>query len=266
MKYRLLLLLPLMLSCADTPVPGPPGFPEGTLVDLTYAFDSTTIFWPTANGFELSVDARGRQEAGYWYEANSFSTAEHGGTHLDAPVHFSEGQWTTDAIPLTRLIGPAVVVDVSEAALANRDYLVSVADFERWESEHGLLPDGVIVLVRTGYGAFWPDREQYMGTAERGPDAIQLLHFPGIAPEAASWLATERTINAIGIDTPSIDTGQSQLYEAHQNLFAANIPAFENVANLDRLPASGATVIALPMKITGGSGGPLRIVAVVPDM
>lgn len=266
MKTLVPVCLLLVASCArPQPSAPPPALPEGALVDLTYAFDEHTVYWPTADGFALTPDAQGWQDAGYYYEANSFTAAEHGGTHLDAPIHFAEGMWTTDAIPLERLIGPAAVIDVSEAAAANRDYLVSVEDIERWERAHGPLMDGAIVLLRTGYGQYWPDRERYMGTAERGAEAVSQLHFPGLAPEAAAWLARERAIDAIGIDTPSIDTGQSSLFESHQHLFAANIPAFENVANLEALPATGATVIALPMKIARGSGGPLRIVAIVPD-
>ena len=152
---------------------------------------------------------------------------------------------------------------MTEQAAGNPDYQVAVADFERWESRHGTIPEGVIVLVRTGYGQFWPDRERYMGTAEHGPDAVAKLHFPGLDPEAARWLVANRPIHALGLDTPSIDYGQSTLFETHQILYAANIPAFENVAHLDRLPPDGFTVIALPMKIKGGSGSPLRIVAVI---
>ena len=237
---------------------------EGTIVDLTYSYDSTTVYWPTASGFALQIDARGWQDAGYYYEANSFSSAEHGGTHLDAPVHFAEGKWTTDAIPLDRLIGPGVVVDVSDIALQDRDYQITIDDFAGWEREHGPLPTGVIVLLRTGYGQYWPNRDQYMGTSQRGADAVAKLHFPGLDPMAARWLRDERQVHAVGIDTPSIDFGQSSTFEAHQVLFAGNIPVFENVANLDTLPLVHFTVIALPMKITGGSGGPLRIVAIIP--
>lgn len=237
---------------------------EGQVVDLTYSFDSTTVYWPTASGFSLQIDAKGWQDGGYYYEANSFNSAEHGGTHLDAPIHFSEGQWAADAIPIDRLIGSGVVVDVSERALKDRDYLVSVADFEDWERVHGPMPQNVILLLRTGYGQFWPDREAYMGTNERGAEAVAKLHFPGLDPVAARWLRDERQVHAVGIDTPSIDFGQSKTFEAHQILFAGNIPVFENVANLEELPLVNFTVIALPMKIAGGSGGPLRIVAIVP--
>ena len=234
------------------------------IVDLTHAYDSNTVYWPTAPGFELTVDFKGTTETGYYYEANTFCSAEHGGTHLDAPSHFAEGKRHTDEIPLDHLMGPAVVVDVTQQAAADRDYRVSVQDFKAWEATHGELPDGVIVLLRTGFGKFWPDRAAYMGTDERGAEAVLKLRFPGLHPDAARWLVEQRAIHAIGLDTPSIDYGQSAGFESHRILFEHNIPAFENVANLEQLPETGFQVIALPMKIRGGSGGPLRIVAVLP--
>ena len=238
---------------------------SGTLIDLTYAFDDSTIYWPTEEGFILNQAAEGYTEQGYYYTANSFCAAEHGGTHLDAPVHFAEDRQTVDAIPLQNLIGSGVVIDVSEKAADNPDYQVSGADFEQWEEEHGQIPEGTIVLLRTGYGRYWPDRVRYMGTDARGAEAVAQLHFPGLHPDAARWLIENRSIKAIGLDTPSIDYGQSQLFETHQTLFKENIPAFENVAHLDQLPAQGFTIIALPMKIRGGSGAPLRIIAVVAE-
>ncbi|HEY4643237.1 MAG TPA: cyclase family protein, partial [Bacteroidota bacterium] len=130
-------------------------------------------------------------------------------------------------------------------------------------NRHGRIPQKAIVLIRTGYGSFWPDREKYMGTPERGTEAVAKLHFPGLHPDAAKWLIDERSVKAVGLDTPSIDHGQSTQFESHVTLFEANVPAFENVANLDQLPVNGFTVVALPMKIRGGSGGPLRIIALV---
>lgn len=233
------------------------------IVDLTYPFDDQTIFWPTEKGFVLENEFRGVTEKGYYYTANKFCTAEHGGTHVDAPVHFRENGNTVDAIPLDRLIGGGVVVDVSEKCLSDRDYRVQERDFVEWENRHGRIPQKAIVLIRTGYGSFWPDREKYMGTAERGTEAVAKLHFPGLHPDAAKWLIDERSVKAVGLDTPSIDHGQSTQFESHVTLFEANVPAFENVANLDQLPVNGFTVVALPMKIRGGSGGPLRIIALV---
>ena len=254
----------ILTGCQATPGTQTVTFPHGTLVDMSYAFNADTVYWPTAAGFKKTTDFEGTTEAGYYYSAYSVSTAEHGGTHLDAPIHFSEGQNTNDEIPLERLLGPAIVIDVSEQSTANRDYLISMDDIANWEAEYGEIPGGSIVLFRTGFGQYWPDREAYMGTAETGAQAVSKLHFPGIHPEAALFLATERSIKSVGIDTPSIDYGQSSLFEAHRYLFGANIPAFENVANLHRLPITGAIVIALPMKIEGGSGGPLRMIAIVP--
>ena len=235
----------------------------GRIVDLTHAYDADAVYWPTADGFELTIDFKGMTDGGWYYEANTFRTAEHGGTHLDAPIHFAAGRHHADEIPLEKLIGPAVVIDVTAQAAEDRDYQVAVADFEAWEKKHGRLPDGVIVLLNTGFGKFWPDRVTYMGTAERGAEAVSKLSFPGLHPDAASWLVAERRIHAIGLDTPSIDYGQSAGFESHRVLFEENIPAFENVANLDRLPPAGFQVVALPMKIRGGSGGPLRIVAIL---
>lgn len=254
-----------LLSCsAQPPDAQSPDVTTGRYIDLTHSFDESTVFWPTAEGFELEVLSAEVTDAGFYYAANQFSLAEHGGTHLDAPVHFAEGKQAADEIPLERLIGPAIVVDVTEPCSRDRDYQVTAEDFMAAEKATGLDLDDKIVLVRTGFGRYWPDREKYMGTAERGPEAVAKLHFPGIDPAAARWLVAERNVKALGIDTPSLDYGQSTLFETHVTLFTENIPGFENVANLDQLPLSGFSVFALPMKIEGGSGGPLRIVAVLP--
>jgi kynurenine formamidase len=241
-----------------------PDFPAGKVVDLSYAYDAETVYWPTEEDFRLEKDFEGMTEKGYFYAANQFSSAEHGGTHIDAPIHFAKDGVPVDEIPLEQLMGKAVVVDVSEQAGKNPDYQVQVEDFEGWEKINGPIPKGAIVLVRTGYGKHWPDRKKYMGTDERGAQAVAKLHFPGLHVDAARWLVQNRSIKAVGLDTASIDYGQSTLFETHRALFEKNIPAFENLANLDQLPVKGFYVIALPMKIKGGSGGPLRAVAVVP--
>jgi kynurenine formamidase len=236
----------------------------GRWVDLTHAFSESTIYWPTDTaGFQLDTLALGPTPGGWFYASYAFSSAEHGGTHLDAPLHFAEGRLATDEIPLSGLIGPAAVVDVSDRA--GPDYLVSVADLTAWESEHGELPNGGILLLRTGWGSRWGDRTAYLGTSLTGPEAVAGLHFPGLSAEAAEWLVANRGIVAVGIDTPSIDRGQSTDFRAHVILYAENISGFENVANLDLLPETGSYVVALPMKIEAGSGGPLRIVAFVPS-
>lgn len=251
----------LFSACQQTVVEKP--FDNGEWVDLSYAYDENTIYWPTADGFELDTAFEGQTEGGYYYSAFNVKTAEHGGTHLDAPIHFARGARSSDQLRLDQLTGEAVVIDVSAQAAGNADYLVSVADFERWEGEYGRLANDIIVLIKTGHGRYWPDAAKYLGTTEKGPEAVAKLHFPGLAPEAATWLVQNRKIKAIGLDTPSIDYGQSSDFMSHRILFKKNIPAFENVANLDKVPATGAYVVALPMKIKGGSGGPLRIAAFV---
>lgn len=236
----------------------------GTIIDLTHAFSEETIYWVTAKEFELDVVAKGETENGYFYAANNFSTAEHGGTHIDAPIHFSKGGQSTDEIPLEKLIGRAIKVDVSGRSLTNPDYLISIEDFTTWEKEQGMeIPSGSIVLLETGFSKYYPDKVKYLGTEARGPEAVKDLHFPGLSPAAATWLVQHRNINAIGIDTPSIDYGQSQLFESHVTLLGENISAFENLKDLDKLPPLGFQIIALPMKIKGGSGGPLRVIAIL---
>jgi kynurenine formamidase len=229
------------------------------LVDLSHEYSGDAIFWPTAEGFTLDVVSEGITPQGYYYAANNFSGAEHGGTHVDAPVHFAKGRWSVEQIPLDQLVGPAMVVDVSAKAAADSDYQVSVADLTAWEQSHGSF-HGTIALIRTDYSKRWPDAERYLGTAERGESAVAKLHFPGLDPEAARWLA-DRNVRSVGIDTASIDFGQSRLFETHRTLYDKNIPGLENLTNLDQLPATGAFVVALPMKIKGGSGAPLRAIA-----
>jgi kynurenine formamidase len=251
------------VACSSSPLRVP--FPTGEIVDLSHTYDSQTIYWPTAEGFQLRRDANGITPAGYYYAANSFFTAEHGGTHIDAPIHFAEGHQTVDKIPLDRLIGPAVVIDVTQQSERDADYQVTADDLQRFEREHGAIPMDVIILIRTGFSTRWPDAERYLGTTLRGEEGTRNLHFPGLHPDAARWIVTNRKIRALGIDTASIDYGPSTLFESHRVLYDRDIPAFENLTALERLPVTGAYVIALPMKIGGGSGAPLRAVAVLPS-
>lgn len=233
-------------------------------IDLTYELSEDSVFWPTAAPFSKTVDWVGQTDAGFFYSAYSFATAEHGGTHIDAPVHFAQGRRSVDEVPLDQLIGDAVVIDVSAAVSRNRDYRVSVDDFLAWEAQHGAIPNRSIVLIHTGFGRYWPSAAEYLGTALKGEEGVAELSFPGLHPEAAAWLIKARDVKSVGIDTASIDYGKSTLFETHVVLMEENIPAFENVAHLDALPPRGAYVVALPAKIRGGSGGPLRIIARLP--
>lgn len=238
-----------------------PRFDTAKLVDLTWPYDARTIYWPTAQPFHYEKEHWGQGPGGYFYAAGRFAASEHGGTHLDAPVHFAEGRRAADEIPVADLLLPAVVIDVRGKAAADPDYAVAPADIAGWERNHGRIPAGSAVLIRTGWGRFWPDRRKYLGTDK--PGDVAGLRFPGIGVEAAKMLVA-RGIRAVGIDTPSLDHGRSKDFLAHRILLAENIYGLENVANMEKLPATGATLIALPMKIAGGSGAPVRIVALLP--
>jgi kynurenine formamidase len=255
-------LATLLLSACSSIGPAPWQSTEAEWIDLSHTYDKSTLYWPNnTRGFEHVEEAHGTTPAGFFYSSYSLSTPEHGGTHIDAPIHFAANGLTVDRLPLSSLTGQAVVVDVSAKASANRDYRLSVDDLLAWETAHGRIDPATIVLVRTGYGRHYPDRAHYFGTTRTGAEAIPELHFPGVHPEATRWLVEQRDIKALGIDTASIDYGQSTDFLTHQILMAKNKPGFENLANLDQLPARGVFVVALPMKIGGGSGGPLRIIA-----
>lgn len=255
----------MFAACTQPNERGPVDFEAGTWHDLSYDLSTETLYWPTAQPFRLDTVAYGETPAGFFYSAFVFQASEHGGTHLDAPLHFGAGRRSVDQIPLDDLVGPAVVINISARAAADHDYLVSVSDIKEWESVHGTVPTGAMVLLFTGHGSNWPDPISYLGTDMRGPDAVPLLHFPGLDPIAAQWLVDNRSIRGIGLDTPSIDYGQSQMFQSHRILAGQDILIFENVARLDHMPATGAFLIAAPMKIKGGSGAPLRLLAFVPD-
>ena len=262
-------LLSCVIACAGANAPEEDGDTTGLdlsgvrMVDLSHAYGDDTLFWPTSPSvFEHTELHYGLTEAGYFYSAYTFCTPEHGGTHIDAPVHFSEDGWPLGDVPIERLIAPGVIIEVSEKASQDRDYRLSREDVEQWETANGRVPSGAIVLLRTGWSEFWPDAMGYLGNDTPG-DASD-LHFPAYGAEAARLLVDERDVAALGIDTASIDYGPSADFVVHQIAAAKNVVSLENVTNLGSLPATGAWILALPMKITKGSGGPLRIVALVP--
>lgn len=232
------------------------------LVDLTHPFDESTIYWPTSpQGFELETLSEGVTEAGFYYSAKMFSTPEHGGTHLDAPVHFAEHGWSVEEIPLQRLVVPAVVIDVAEQTAADPDYRLDAAAVLDWEAQHGRIEEGVAVLLETGWSERWPDADAYFGRDSRESTA---LHFPSFGPSAARLLVEERGVALLGVDTASIDYGPSSEFEVHQIASGANVSGLENLTRLAELPPRGSWIAALPMKITNGSGAPVRVVALVP--
>lgn len=261
-QFVILFCLGLLISSCTLQTKNESANKTTNIIDLSHDFSDETVYWVTAKEFTLDTVFNGLTNKGFFYAANNFSTAEHGGTHIDAPIHFAKNGQTVDEIPLENLIGAGIKIDISSKAKNNPDYLVSIEDFKTWEKTNNTtIPDGSIVLLETGFSQYYPNKLKYLGTTERGEHAVQELHFPGLDPDAANWLVANRNIHAIGIDTPSIDYGQSQLFKSHVILLSENIPAFENLTNLEQLPEKGFEIIALPMKIKGGSGAPLRIIA-----
>ena len=233
------------------------------LVDLTHAFGPSTLFWPTATtGFTHEQLSYGPTPGGWFYSSYAYAAPEHGGTHLDAPIHFNKDGITSDRIPMEQFIGPAVVIDVSSQAAKDPDYRLTRADVTGWETDHGRIPRGAIVVLRTGWAARWPDARRYLG--DDTPGDASRLHFPSFGEDAARLLVTERQVAALGADVASIDYGASKDFIVHQIAAAAGVLGLENLADLGALPPTGATIIALPMKIEDGSGGPLRAIALVP--
>ncbi|MCX6225141.1 MAG: cyclase family protein [Bacteroidia bacterium] len=260
---NLILLFSLLslISCNQTVPDAATILAGGRWIDLTWNFEESTVYWPTNLTFKHDTVFYGVNDKGYFYSSFKYSAEEHGGTHFDAPLHFAQGGRSIGQIPVEELTGHAVVVDVSTQSVQNRDYLVNTGDFIEWEKKYGVIPEKSIVLLHTGYGKYWSDHEKYTGTLKSGAEGVAELHFPGLGAEAADWLVKERKIKAVGIDTPSIDFGQSKDFLTHRSLCGNNVTAYENIANLGQLPATGSYLVAAPMKIKGGSGSPLRLLA-----
>ena len=227
------------------------------LVDLSHPYNGETLYWPTSpSRFEKTVISFGESESGEFYSAFSICTPEHGGTHLDAPLHFARDGLPTEKVPLDKLIAPAVVIDVSDEAAEDQNYLLSIDDVRSFERQHGHIDPGTIVLLRTGWSKYWPDARAYMGEVSK-------LEFPSYGADAARLLVEKRQVAILGIDTASTDFGTSEEFVVHRVAAEHNVSNLENLTNLDKLPPTGALVFALPMKIEGGSGGPVRVVALV---
>ena len=266
MRRTVLLHLPAAIALAAGPARGGAqqiDLSRSTIVDLTHPLNAQTLYWPTApSRFKLEKLAYGPTPGGWFYSSYVFSAPEHGGTHLDAPIHFSAGGLTADKVPLEQLVAPAVVIDIAASAGRDVDYRLSVADVEAFERRHGAIAPGTIVLLRTGWSSRWPNAKEYLG--DDTPGDASKLRFPSFGPEAATLLVRGRRVAAIGVDVASIDYGRSADFRVHRIVAGANVPGLENLTNLDRVPATGSIVIALPMKIEGGSGGPVRVIALVP--
>jgi kynurenine formamidase len=261
-SYLTLSLLSVLLFAATA---SSNAAPKEKIVDMTFPFSEESIYWPTDKPFTPTTVFKGTTEGGYWYASNQYAASEHGGTHVDAPIHFSKNGRTIGQVPLQEWIGPAAKIDVTGKSLANRDYQLTVEDILAWEKKHGQIPQGAWVIMQSGIdGRFYPNRKEVLGTGKTGKAAVAELHFPGFSPEAVSFLLAKRTITGIAIDTPSIDPGTSRDFKVHQALCNAQKLALENIANLERIPESGAMLYVIPMFIKNGTGAPARVFAELP--
>jgi kynurenine formamidase len=262
------LVLVLLFTTASGSIPKSKAVPRQDLlagvttgdtrvVDLTYAINSHLPAWPgDKRVFEAEVNASPEKNG---YFTRSFWMLEHYGTHMDAPAHFPPGKVTLDEIPVQKFFGPAVLIDVRAESKKNTDYRLTPERITEWENRHGVIPAGAIVILRSGWAARWPDEARY-----RNLDSAGVMHFPGYSVESAKLLIS-RGASGLGIDTLSIDYGASKDFEVHRLTLPANLYHLENLANLDQLPESGAFIIAAPIKLEGGSGGPCRVFALMPS-
>jgi kynurenine formamidase len=235
------------------------GIPSGQtqVIDMTYALNDHSPAWPgDLHPFEAVVNASPEKQG---YFTRKFSMLEHYGTHTDAPAHFPPGKATIDQIPVRQMFGPAVVIDIRDKDASDVDYRLSVADIDAWEAAHGAIPAGAIVMLRTGWSSRWLDETGY-----RNMDSSGVMHFPGYSVAAAKLLIS-RHVSGLGTDTLSIDYGPSKDFEVHRTTLPAGLFHLENLANLDKLPETGAFIIAAPIKLEGGSGGPCRVFAILPQ-
>jgi kynurenine formamidase len=234
------------------------GIPSGKtrVLDLSYAISDKLVPWPgDERFFEAKINASVEKNG---YFTRSFWMLEHYGTHLDAPAHFPPGKTTVDQIPVKQLFGPAVVMDVRSEGSKDADYQLGAARIEEWEKRHGRIPEGAIVLLRTGWASRWPDAQKY-----RNQDTQGKMHFPGFSAEAAKVLIGRR-VSGLGCDTLSVDYGASNDYAVHHLALGAGLYHLENLADLSELPETGSFLVVAPIKLEGGSGGPVRVFAILP--
>jgi kynurenine formamidase len=234
------------------------GIPAGKtrVLDLSYAINDKLVPWPgDEKFFEAKVNATVEKNG---YYTRSFWMLEHYGTHLDAPIHFPPGKTTVDQIPAKNFFGPAVVLDARTEAAKDADYRLSLRDVEKWERAHGRIPPGAIVLLRTGWASRWPDAAKYRNQSKDGK-----MHFPGFSAEAAKLLI-ERGASGLGCDTLSADYGASEDFSVHHLALGAGLYHLENLSDLRAMPEAGAFLVVAPIKLEGGSGGPVRVFALLP--
>ena len=260
MRKTLVVVLALLVAAlvfAQAKTRKPAAAVGATVVDLTHLLSEKSPNWEGTEKSPFEAKQLGRLDKDGYF-SRYICLPEHFSTHIDAPAHFAAGAWTVDQIPASRLVAPLVVLDVRAQVSKNVDYLVTPADVAAWEKAHGRIPAGAVVMAFTGWDSRWGSMKDY-----RNADAKGVMHFPGFAPETARLLVEERHVVGLGIDTLSIDYGPSPDYPAHQFVLAHNVYQLENVTNLSAVPAAGATLVVGAAKLEGGSGGPVRLLAMV---
>jgi kynurenine formamidase len=223
--------------------------------DLTHVLREGIPVYPGGESFTITKLA----DLSQGYYLNKFSTGEHCGTHVDAPIHFIAGGNSIDEIAPPRLVGPLVLLDVRQAAAANPDLEITLDDVRQWEKAHNEIPMGAFVVAHTGWWKKWSTPKDYVNVEQDGR-----AHFPGFSSDAARFLVEMRKIRGVGIDTLSIDPGVSKEFPAHHIVLKTGAINIENMTNLDDLPKAGATLVIAPLRIGKGSGAPARVFAVVP--
>ncbi|KAK7495470.1 hypothetical protein BaRGS_00013168 [Batillaria attramentaria] len=232
------------------------------VIDLTYDVGDDSIYWPIYPPVSFNILQRGiNNNNGLYMEYNTFGMAEHTGTHSDAPAHFIQGGWRAHRVPPSRLVGQGVVVDVSAKVKDNHTYKLTVEDLLDWEARYGQIPKNSVVFVHTGWGERYPNKTLVFNSATGNDTDPSTFRFPSMEGDAASFLANNRTLLAVGVDVPGPDLNVDP-HPAHVALLSKRVLILENVANIDRLPTKGATIVIGMIKLYDGSGGPSRLLAI----
>ena len=231
----------------------PKGFRD--VVDLTHPFSPSLPVYPGYKPLQIRERFSVARDG---FAANDVTFDEHTGTHVDAPSHFVPGAVSADRLPVDRLIAPLAVIALADRAAKEPDTLVSVDDLLQWEKRHGRIPAGALVAMHSGWDARATNIDQFLNR-----DAKGTMHMPGFSEQAARFLVGERNICGVGVDTLSLDAGAAQKFVAHVAILGAGKYGVEMMANLSRVPSSGATVIVGAPKHVGATGGPARVLAVI---
>ncbi|XP_073979596.1 kynurenine formamidase-like [Rhodnius prolixus] len=245
LEIVLWLMIPLLCLCKHTPTP----------VDLSFGYENSTVYYPGGAPFRWTNKRIQENPDGTKYAAFDFELAEHAGTHIDAPYHFKEDGTTVDKIPLHKFFTTGILINATTETGTNSSYILPASKLIEWERVNGEIPENSVVMINFGWAKLhYPDRKHYLGPTD------QDLRFPALSIEAAEWIVNTKRVVGVGVDTASPDKPpQAGIHE----LFANNdMYILENLNISEPMPPK-FRVIILPMKLVGGTGGPVRVVAFV---